>query len=496
MLQQDDRLRLGSPAGRLALAATVAASASAFLDATIVNVALPDIGADLHAEVSELQWVINGYLLTMASFILLGGALGDRYGRRRVFRIGAAWFAVASLGCGLAPDAAWLIAARLAQGVGGALLAPTALAILQSGFVPDDRARAVGAWSGLGGLAGAVGPLLGGLLVDGPGWRWAFLLSLPLAGFAAVAVQVVPETRDDAHPGRFDWPGAGLAAVGLATLTWVLIEAPEAGYTDARLWAVAAVGGASAVAFVVQERRAPAPLVPPHLFRSRTFTVLNLATFTLYGALTAQFLLLVLQLQTTASWSALAAGSSLLPATLIMLVGSARSGDAARRRGPRTQLIVGPFLVAVSLVWLSAIGADAEWVSDVLPGAVLYGLGLVLFVAPLTAAVMASVDEEHVSTGSGVNNAVARTGGLFAVAVLPAASGLSTAVGPDEVTEAYRIAMLTAAVLAAMGAAIVAVALPRTVPLAASPRRFHCPVDAAPAQPDPRECRVSVRRAA
>lgn len=489
-------LTLASRSGRVAVAATVAASATAFLDATIANVALPAIGDQLHAGVGDLQWVITGYLLTVASFILLGGALGDRYGRRRVFRIGAVWFALASLACGVAPTIGLLVAARLAQGMGAALLTPTSLALLQSSFIPEDRGRAVGAWSAFGGLAGAVGPLVGGLVVDGPGWRWGFLLSLPLAAFAYVAVGVVPESREHGHPGRFDVPGAVLAAVALGAATWALTQAPDLGATDGRVLGPAAIALLSGGAFVVRERGAPHPLVPPALFESRVFTVLNMTTFVVYGALTAQFFLLVLQLQRTAEWSAVAAGSALLPATVLMLVGSAKSGEIATRRGPRTQLIVGPLLVGVSLLLLSRIDADASWVGDVLPGAVLYGLGLVVFVAPLTASVMGSVDQEWVSTASGVNNAIARTGGLVAVAVLPAVSGLSTASGADAVTDAFRIAMWAAAGLAVAGALISAVGLPRRVDVAASARRFHCAVDAAPVQPDPRQCPAPERAAA
>jgi EmrB/QacA subfamily drug resistance transporter len=466
------------------LAATVAASATVALDATIANVALPDMGEDLGAGVAELQWVITGYMLTLASFILLGGALGDRYGRRHVFTIGAVWFALASLACGLAPSVPVLVGARMLQGIGGALLAPTSLAILQAGFVSDDRGRAVGAWSGLGGLAAAAGPLIGGVVVDQAGWRWAFLLSVPLAAVSVVAVRVVPETREHDASSHFDVGGAVLAVVALAGLTWVLTEAPQRGL-EPSIVVAAAVALAAAVSFVVRERRVTAPLVPGLLFRSRCFTVLNIATFTLYGAISAQFFLLVLQLQNSAGWSALEAGSALLPVTVLMFVGSARSGELAIRHGPRLQLIVGPLLVAVALVLLARIDSDAEWLTDVLPGAVIYGFGLVCFVAPLTASVMGSVDDDHVSTASGVNNAVARTGGLFAVAVLPGLAGLTTAVGIDELTDAYRIGMWMAAVLALFASVVVAVGLPRPTETVATPRRFQCAVDGAPLQPDP-----------
>jgi EmrB/QacA subfamily drug resistance transporter len=463
----------------------VAASATVALDATIANVALPAIGDDLDAGVADLQWVITGYMLTLASFILLGGALGDRYGRRRVFTIGAVWFALASAGCGLAPNVPVLIGARMLQGVGGALLAPTSLAILQAGFVPDDRGRAVGAWSGLGGLAAAVGPLMGGLVVDRAGWRWAFLLAVPLAAASVVAVRVVPESREHADGSRFDFGGAVLAVVTLASLTWVLTEAPQRGLSALTVTAAAVVALGGLAYLVVHERRVAAPLVPRVLFRSRCFDVLNIATFALYGALSAQFFLLVLQLQNSAGWSALEAGTALLPVTVLMLVGSARSGEFATRHGPRMQLIVGPLLVAFALVLLARIDAHADWLTDVLPGSIIYGLGLVCFVAPLTASVMGSVDDEHVSTASGVNNAVARTGGLLAVAVLPGVAGLTTAVGTDALTDAYQLAMWMAAGLAVVAAIVSAAGLPRRTDTLSSARRFQCAVDGAPLQPDP-----------
>src|SRR5581483_38886 len=272
-----DGLALRSGPGRVALTATVAASAMASLDATIVNVALPHIGRDLHASVSALQWVLTGYLLALASLILLGGALGDRVGRRRMFIIGTAWFAAASLLCGLAPNIGTLIAARFLEGAGGALLTPGSLAIIQASFREADRAAAVGAWSGLGGVAGAIGPFVGGALVDGPGWRWAFLINLPVAAMAIVcAMTAIPETRD-AHSGtRLDVRGAALAAGALAAGTWALTEAGPRGWGDTAVLAAGAVALVGTVAFVVHLRHAAGPLVPPEMFRNRTFTVVNL----------------------------------------------------------------------------------------------------------------------------------------------------------------------------------------------------------------------------
>jgi EmrB/QacA subfamily drug resistance transporter len=489
-------LALHSRRGRMALLATVLASSTAMLDATIANVALPHIAEDLDVGVSGLQWVINGYLLTLASLILLGGALGDRFGRRRVFVIGAVWFGAASLLCAVAPSLNVLVLARMLQGVGGALLTPTSLALTQASFVAEDRGKAVGAWSGLGGLAGAVGPFVGGWVVDGPGWRWAFLLNVPLVVLTLIAARALPESSrggnahiEDRKPERsFDVGGTAIGAVTLAALTWSITEAPERGWTDATVLAGFLVAVVGAVCFVVVEQRVRDPLVPAHLFASRTFTVLNIATFALYATIGTLFFLLVFQLQITAGWSAIAAGSALIPATFLMLIGSAKSGEVATRIGPRPQLVVGPLLLAGGMLLLARVDRDADWVPDVLPGALLFGLGLVVFVAPLTASVMGCVDPAWVSTASGVNNAVARTGGLLAVAVIPSVSGLTTAHGPGAVTDAFRVGMIIAAALAIVASAISAVGLPRRVRASASARRYHCAVDGTPLQPDPAVC--------
>ena len=501
MLSPARELELRSSRGRIALLATVLASSTAMLDATIANVALPHIADDLDVGVSGLQWVINGYLLTLASLILLGGALGDRFGRRRVFVIGAVWFGVASLLCTVAPNLIVLVIARMLQGVGGALLTPTSLALTQASFVKADRGKAVGAWSGLGGLAGAIGPFVGGWLVDGPGWRWAFLLNVPLVAVTLVASRAIPESRreiahvDGAAPVRFDVTGAALGALTLAALTWSITEAPERGWTDSLILAGLAAAVVGAVAFVLTEQRVRDPLVPCHLFASRTFTVLNIATFALYATIGTQFFLLVYQLQVTAGWSAIAAGSALIPATFLMLIGSAKSGELASRIGPRPQLVVGPLFVAVGMLLLARVDRDADWVTDVLPGAVLFGLGLVVFVAPLTASVMASVDSAWVSTASGVNNAVARTGGLLAVAVIPSVSGLTTAHGPAAITDAFRVGMVIAALLAVVASAISAIGLPRHAKATGSARRYHSAVDGTPLQPDPAVCPPPTARA-
>lgn len=490
-------LELHSARGRIALAATVGASAMAMLDSTVVNVALPHIGDEFNASVSALQWVLTGYLLALASLILLGGALGDRYGRRKVFLLGTVWFAVASALCGAAPNIEVLVVARVLQGIGAALLTPGSLAILQASFQERDRAAAVGAWSGLGGVAGAIGPFVGGWLVDGPGWRWAFLINLPIAAMVVVCGRsAVPESRDPHAAKGFDLVGAGLAVVTLGTATWSLTEAGPRGFTDAVVLVTAAIAIAAGAAFVWRMLHAHDPLVPPRLFRSRNFTVTNLATVLLYAALGVSFFLVVYQLQVAAGWSALRAGTALLPATLLMFLFSARSGALAQRIGPRLQLTLGPLLAGAGLLLLARIGSDPDWVTDVLPGAVVFGAGLTTFVAPLTATVMGSVDPDHVSIASGVNNATARTASLAALAVIPAVSGLSVAVGAAQVTSAYRESLVIAAVVAVLAAPLSFVGLATPTEARRSARRRYCPVDGPPLQPDPRKCPELVAGAA
>lgn len=427
-------IRAASAPGRWIVLTTVLGSGMAMLDSTVINVALPRIGQDLGTDLAALQWTVNAYMLTLAGLILLGGALGDRYGRRRVFVVGVVWFALASLVCAVAPNAAVLIAARAFQGIGGALLTPGSLALIQASFHPDDRARAVGLWSGFGGVGAAIGPFVGGWLVDGPGWRWVFLLNLPVAALCVpVALRHVPESRDPRAHGRFDVLGAVLGAVSLALVTYALIEAPGRGASPAVIGA--AVGGVlSGAAFVQVERRRRDPMVPPAIFRSRLFTVVNLVTFCVYAALGGFFFLSAIQLQVVAGYSALGAGTALLPTTVLMLFFSAASGELGHRIGPRIPLTVGPLLAAVGMLLMLRVGPGSAsltgYMSEVLPAVVVLGLGLVTLVAPLTATVLAAVDTGQAGLASGINNAAARAAGLIAVAALPLLAGM----GP----EAYR----------------------------------------------------------
>ncbi|MFJ8073690.1 MFS transporter [Streptomyces sp. NPDC096176] len=417
-------IRLASATGRWVVLTTVLGSGMALLDSTVVNVALPRIGEDLDADLAVLQWTVNAYMLTLAALILLGGALGDRYGRRRIFVLGVVWFAIGSLLCGLAPNGGVLVAARALQGIGGALLTPGSLALIQASFHPDDRSRAVGLWSGLGGFGAAIGPFVGGWLVDGPGWRWVFLLNVPLALLCVpVAMRHVPESRDPKATGRFDMLGAFLGAAALGLVTYALIAAT--------VWA-GLLGAAVGVAFVLVERRAPEPMLPLSIFASRQFTAVNVVTLCVYAAFGGFFFLVVLQLQVVAGYSALGAGTALLPTTLLMLLLSARSGELGERIGPRIPLTVGPLLCAAGMMMTLRVGEDASYLTDVLPALLVMGLGMVALVAPLTATVLASVETGRAGIASGINNAAARAAGLIAVAALPLLAGM----GP----EAYRSA--------------------------------------------------------
>jgi EmrB/QacA subfamily drug resistance transporter len=397
----------------------------AFLDGTIVNVAAKHIGTDFHSGFGALQWVLNAYTLTLAALILLGGSLGDRLGRRRVFLVGVVWFATASLACALAPNVGFLIAARAVQGVGGALMTPGSLAIISSTFAPEDRAAAVGAWSGLAGVSTALGPLLGGWLVQSFSWRWAFAINLPLAlAVVIVGLRYVPETRSAAAPPKLDIVGTILIALGLGALTFGTTLAGSDGWSAAASGSTA-LGVALVIAFVLVERRERQPLVPLTLFTDRTFSGTNLMTLFTYAALGAMFFVLVLNLQVSAGYGALTAGLATLPITLVLLVLSAPSGALATRIGPRVQLTAGPLIAGAGLLLLARIDQHHHaYLLDVLPGVVLFALGLVAIVAPLTATVMSSAPDDQVGVASGVNNAIARAGGLLAVAILPTLAGL------------------------------------------------------------------------
>jgi EmrB/QacA subfamily drug resistance transporter len=439
------------------LFATVAGSGMAFLDATVVNVALPHIGEDLNADVAGLQWVLNGYLVVLSSLILLGGSLGDRFGRRRVFQTGVVAFALASLVCAVAPNVPFLVLGRVAQGVGGALLTPGSLAILEASFRKEDRSRVIGAWSGLTGVTSAIGPFIGGWLVDAWSWRAIFLLNLPLAlCVVLVADRHVPESQDPEMAGRIDVPGIVLIATTLGSLSWALIAAGDRGWGAPSVVVTLVVGLAAGVALVVAERRRPDPMVPPELFGSRQFVGANLVTVIVYGALGGVFFLLVVLLQEVLDYSAIEAGAATLPITLLMLAFSAKSGQLAQRLGPRLQMTAGPVVLGAGMLMLSRIEAGSTYLSDVLPAVVVVGLGLTTTVAPLTSTALGAVDDRHAGVASGVNTTVARAAQLAAVAALPLAVGLTGDAyqDPGLLTDGFSSAMMITGVLAAVGGAV------------------------------------------
>jgi EmrB/QacA subfamily drug resistance transporter len=454
---QDGRsVALGTAPGRWLVVVTVLASGMAFLDATAVQVALPSIGRELDASLAGLQWTVTSYTLTLASLILLGGSLGDRYGRRRVFVIGVCWFAAASLICGVAQNVEQLVAARALQGVGGALLTPGSLALIQSSFRPEDRARAIGLWSSFSGISGLVGPFLGGVLVDAVSWRLVFLINVPFAVvIVLVAGRHVPESRDPAHHGRFDYAGAVLGALALGGVTYALIGAGE-NMLRADVLISGAIGLIAGAAFVVRERRATDPMLPPRLFADRQFTGANLATLAVYGALGGSGLFLVLQLQNVLGYDATAAGAAMLPTILLITLLSPRAGTLAQRIGPRLPMTVGPLIVAAGTLLLAGVDGSAPYVVEILPGSLLQGLGMALVVAPLTATVLGAAPDALAGIASGVNNAVARAAQLLAVAALPVAVGLSgdDYEDPAAFTSGFRMAMLVCAGLFAAGGVI------------------------------------------
>jgi EmrB/QacA subfamily drug resistance transporter len=445
-------VRMGTGAGRAVIAAAALGSGMAFLDATVVNVALRTIGEDLDASLSELQWITNGYLVTLASLILLGGSLGDRFGRRRVFVIGTTWFALASLVCGLAPNPDVLIAARVLQGIGGALLTPGSLALIQGAFVHEDRAPAIGAWTGFTSVGGALGPFVGGALVQYADWRLIFLINLPLAAATVlIALRWVPESRDETASDHFDALGAVLAVVALAGTTYALIE-----WGGTMAWVAVVVGVVAAGGFLLVESREREPMLALGIFRDRTFGWANVMTMLVYGAMGAISFFVTIELQTVGGYGPLAAGAAFVPMTLLMLGLASRAGRLGMRIGPRIPMSVGPLVMSVGVLLYLRIGADPSYLLDVLPGVVVFGLGLTLMVAPLTATVLAAAPDEHAGIASGVNNAVARAGSLLAVAALPTVVGLTGEEYADPATfdDAFRMAMVICAGLLVLGGLI------------------------------------------
>ncbi len=406
---------------RLTLIACILGSATVFIDGTIVNVALADIRSDLNAGLATQQWVVEAYLLTLGSLILIGGSLSDHLGRRRVFAFGTAAFGATSLLCAVAPNAEFLIAARALQGVAGAILVPGTLALIMSVFPEDERGRAIGTWTAWTGVATVVGPLAGGVLLGVGSWRWVFGISLiPVAATLFLIPRALPAELDQpSERGPLDFLGAVLCALGLAGLVFGLIQQPTKGWGDPQVAVSLLVAAVMLPAFVWHEHRSSSPMVPLSMFRVRNFAVGNVATFFTYAGLGAAIFLIVLYLQQIGGWSALEAGFVLLPVTVLMFLLSSRFGALADRIGPRPLMGAGPIVAGTGLLLLLRIDQDPSYVTELLPGVALFGLGLAMTVAPLTATVLAA-GVQHAGVASGVNNAVARVAGLIAIAVVGA----------------------------------------------------------------------------
>lgn len=500
-------LRYRSVRGRWALSAVILGSGAAFLEGSVVSIALPAIGREFNLELGGLQWIVNGYMIALSSLIILGGSLGDQYGRRRIFVIGAVGFSVTSVLCALAPTAGVLVGARVLQGAAGAMMVPGSLAILEASFAPEDRGQAIGAWAGFAGISTAIGPFAGGALVDAGSWRFVFLIVVLVAGPAAlITLRHIPESRDDDVTGRPDWLGAALVSLGLGGVVYALVKAGGRGLGDPLVATVGALGVVLLVAFVLVERRVRRPLVPFRVFRSRQFTGANLATLANYFALGGAFFFLALELQTVLGYSALEAGAATFPTTLLMLLLSPQAGKVSQRIGPRWPMTVGPLVAAVGFLLLGRLEPASGYASDVLPGVVVFGLGLTIFVAPLTSAVLAAVPDHEAGLASALSNAFARLAQLGSSAILPLAAGLgaSTAVGPGAFAAGFSRAMTICAAVLVGGAAIAFFTIRRAAaeePVVRRPSPTHgcgpsareeCPPFGAVREREPAEAGVAV----
>ncbi len=450
----DERVSLRSVSGRLLLAATIMASGMAFLDGTVVNVALPHIEADLGGGLPTVQWVLDAYLLMLGSLVLVGGSLGDLLGKRRVFVVGVVAFVLASVVCGLAPSAHFLIGARALQGVAAALLVPTSLALVSGGIVEVERGRAIGLWTGLTSVVMVLGPFVGGLLVDSGagGWRWIFLVNVPLGIAVLIVARGIPRGSRPAVTGtarRVDAVGAVLVVVGLALLVGPMIEAHKLGV--GRTVALIVAGVVLLVAFTVVERRRardldPPPMLPPSLWHLRSFTIANVATLLIYGALGAFTLVLSLGLQIGLGYSATAAGAATVPIPIILGLLSGRMGALLPRVGTRLLIGIGTLILAASAGLLVGIEPGWSYPTRVLGPLVVFAVGLAMVVAPITSTALGDVPADRGGIASGVNNAVARVGGLVAVAVVPVMAGLTLVGGQQTLAGVSRSMLLVAGV--------------------------------------------------
>lgn len=414
---------VNSTRGKLALTATILASAMVFLDTTVVTIALPKIQGEFGGGFAGLQWIADAYFVTLTAFLLLGGSFGDLFGRRRAFVVGLIGFSIGSVACGAAPTLGVLILARALQGIGGALLVPGSLAIITASFRPDERGRAIGIWAAASGIGAAVGPLFGGALIDALSWRWIFLINLPLAvATLLMTYRAVPESRDETSEKKLDFAGGISAAIGLGGATYALIESPTLGLYDQKVMIAAGLGLVGLITFFIVERRGAHPMVPMSIFRNMTFSGVNAATLFIYFAINAAFFYLILGMQQIHHYSALAAGSAILPITVILLLGSSTVGKISDKVGPRLPMTIGSLICALGLLVAAFRGGTANYWTSIFPVVMIFGIGLTLIVAPLTTAVLSALEERRAGVASGINNAVARLAGLLAFAILPAIS--------------------------------------------------------------------------
>jgi EmrB/QacA subfamily drug resistance transporter len=405
---------------RITLYAAILGSAVVFMDGTVVNVALPAIKDDLDTGLAAQQWIVEAYMLTLGALLLVGGSLGDRLGRRRIFMAGLAGFGATSALCAIAPNAELLVAARAIQGIAGALLVPSSLALITAVFGPDERGAAIGTWTAWTGVAFVAGPLAGGALIEFVSWRWIFAINVPLVLATLWLARSVPESRDEEMEGRIDYLGAALASFGLAGPVFALIEQPIYGWGNPLVFLPMIAGLALLGTFVWWEERTPHPMLPLQLFRSRNFAVGNVGTLLIYGGLGAATFFVTIYLQQVAGYTPIAAGLSLVPITVIMALLSRRWGALSDTLGPRLLMGIGPIVAGLGLIWVGRMGSDVDYVTDLLPGIIVFGLGLSATVAPLTNTVLGAVPQHHAGVASGINNQVARVASLLAIAVVGA----------------------------------------------------------------------------